>query len=564
MKKVLSIFLALCMLLPCLGIFSCASEEPQSEYGFAVATDLHFVHPLSDAKQRMLDIYPDMAMGSRDNLQSESGFIIDEFLRQCAEDDDCEFVLITGDLVTYGRERTCDHEELAEKFRSFEQSTGKQIYVINGNHDNGLGCSTDYAKFCEVYYEFGYDTAFSVDEACCSYATELNDDYILIALDSFDEQYMLTSGVDAGRLKWVKEQCDYAKEVGKYPIVIMHHNLLEHQPLEAVLNDKHIISFPKSVATLFAEWGIQLVFSGHTHINDAAYFTSPAGKTVYEFCNSALNTYPLEYKVFKLGEDEISYKTKSVENIASDELTSVIVSGYSEHELDLIKNDFAEFAKEYNVGNALSFLNDGITPEDLGFDGNSILYGTVKELTDELNSIIALPLYGSGGISELAEKHSKALPDTDYNTVYDIVEQVYIDVVSGNRHYEFDSPEIETVLTVVELAVQISLENSTSEKLYEIASTITENFGITLPADIPGAIEYLALAVTAPFIYEYINSTDGLDNRNGVIPGYDASLSRADGISASLADTNRTLTLYINMISEFISKMFSALFGSIA
>lgn len=563
MKKAISVLLAVLMLLPVVGIFASA-ENASHEYGFAFATDLHYVHPLSDAKERMLDIYPELCMGSRNNLQSESGFIIDEFLRQCAENDDCEFVLISGDLVTYGRERTSDHEELAQKFREFEKSTGKQIYVINGNHDNGLGYSTNFEKFREVYYEFGYDTAFSTDDTCCSYATELNDDYILIALDSFDEQYMLASGVDTDRLKWVKEQCDYAKEVGKHPIVIMHHNLLEHQPLEAILNDKYIVSFPKSIATMFAEWGIKLVFSGHTHTNDASVFTSPAGSTVYEFCNSALSTYPLEYKTFKLSESTISYETKGIENIDSDTLTSVITSGYSEHELNLIKNDFKQFVKEYNVGNAMSVVKNGISPDGLGFEEGSLFYDSVKALTDSLNTLMTMPLYGEGGVKELAKKYGVEIPETSYGTVFDIAEQLYIDVLTGNRHYEFDSPEIEIVLGTVETAIHMALDGSTSETLYGIANAITESFGIMLPVNAVGAVEYLALAVAAPFIYEYINSTDGIDNRNGTIPGYGASQSREDNITSALNSTSATLALYAEMISKFVAKLFEAVFGSIA
>lgn len=563
MKKALSGFLALLMLLPIMSIFASAKDSGLREYGFAFATDLHYVHPLSDAKVRMLDLYPNLCMGSRNNLQSESGFIIDEFLRQCAENDDCEFVLIAGDLVTYGRERTSDHEELAQKFKNFEKRTGKQIYVINGNHDNGLGYSTNFEKFREIYHEFGYNTAFSVDENCCSYATELNDDYILIALDSFDERYMLASGVDTDRLKWVKEQCDYAKDNGKYPIVMMHHNLLEHQPLEAILNDKYIVSFPKSIATMFAEWGVKLVFSGHTHTNDVAVFTSPAGKSVYEFCNSALNNYPLEYKTFNLSDSEISYETKGIENIDADALTSVITTGYSEHELNLIKTDFKQFAKEFNVGNAMSIIKNGITPEALGFEEGSALYGSVKDLTDSLNSLITTPLYEKDGVKEQAKKYNIDIPNTAYNTVSDIIEQVYIDVASGNRNYEFESPEIQIILGTVEAAIHIALDGSTSETLYAIANAITRNFGIILPGNIPGAVEYLALAVASPFIYEYINSTDGINNRNGSIPGY-AEGSRLDGIANSLNNSLNNFHLYANMISKFISQLLSAIFVKFA
>lgn len=562
MKKVISVLLTMIMLFGTVCIFANAKETSAPECKFAFATDLHYVHPLSNAKERMLDLYPELCMGSRNNLQSESGFIIDEFLKQCAEDDDCEFILISGDLVTYGRERTSDHIELAQKFREFEKSTGKQIYVINGNHDNGLGYSTDHNKFVEIYYEFGYDTAYSVDSSCCSYATELNDEYILIALDTLDEQYMLASGVDYSRLKWVKEQCDYAKKTGKYPIVMMHHNLLEHQPLQAIVNGRFIVNYPKSIATMFADWGIRFVLTGHTHTNDVSVFTTPLGNKVYEFCNSALNTYPLEYKTFKFSEDVISYETKGLENIDADALTSVITSGYSEHELDLIYNDFKQFAKEYNIGNNMAAIKRGITPEYLGFDKNSLLYDNVKKITDALAPLTNMPLYGENGVKSIAEEYGISIPDTSYNTVYDIAERLYIDVLTGNRHYEFDSPEMSVIIATIETAINISYGTSNSEMLYKIAKDIMEDRRVNLSVKVTSSAEYLALAIVSPYLYEYINSTDGIDNRNGEIPGYASSETRTDNIAAAIKTVYETLTLYVKMISDFMLRFFTVLFGN--
>ena len=186
-------------LMLCVSALYIGAYAADDSCGFAVATDLHYVHPLANVE----DYVESEEFNTNKNghsYQHESGFIIDEFLRQCAENDNCDFVLIPGDLATYGREYVEDHYTLAAKFRAFEQSTGKQVYVINGNHDNGKESLTNSAKFREIYNEFGYDKAFAVDESCCSYAVNLNDKYGLIALDSCDEQYRLASGVDFERV----------------------------------------------------------------------------------------------------------------------------------------------------------------------------------------------------------------------------------------------------------------------------------------------------------------------------------------------------------------------------
>ena len=96
-------------------------------------------------------------------------------------------MLITGDLATHGRDYVSEHEAVAAKFRKFEKETGKQVYVINGNHDNAKDMPVDHKKFTEIYHEFGYDEALSTDEGTCSYSANLNDEYTLVALDTCDE-----------------------------------------------------------------------------------------------------------------------------------------------------------------------------------------------------------------------------------------------------------------------------------------------------------------------------------------------------------------------------------------
>ncbi len=558
-KKTVALILAVLTFIHVAAITASAKSNREFDLGFAVATDLHYVHPLEDANARWSDT-AELTFGSSSAMQNESGFIIDEFLRQCAENDECDYVFICGDIATYSRERGCDQEEVAEKFKTFEKTTGKQIYVINGNHDNGIGSQTDSAKFREIYHEFGYDTAFSVDETCCSYATELNEKYILIALDSFDEQYMLANGVDSARLKWVKEQTDYAKKNGKYPIVIMHHNLLEHQPLEAILNDKYIVSFPKSVATMFAEWGIKLVFSGHTHINDVASHTTPTGKTVYDFCNASLNSYPLSYKTFKLTEKKISYQTKCIENIDYAALTSIVKTGYTEHQAQLLKTDFRQFAKEYNAGNALSFVTDGISPELIGINSNSTLYTPVKEITDALTVLLKKPLYGEAGISSKSAEYSIDIPETNYVDMSELITEIYCDVVSGNRNLDFESPEIKIILAVVETAINMGLSEENNRTLRSIADGVNNVTRAKISVSTVSAVEYLALAIVGPFLYEYINSTDGLNNLCGELDGY--------GVESGISDTFDSLSLfasklstYFEIITTMLKKSLYSLFG---
>jgi hypothetical protein len=67
------------------------SAQDDGVVSFAVASDLHYVQPTEEIEDNIDDPIFYYA-NRRAQMEHESGFIIDEFLRQCAENDDCEFV----------------------------------------------------------------------------------------------------------------------------------------------------------------------------------------------------------------------------------------------------------------------------------------------------------------------------------------------------------------------------------------------------------------------------------------------------------------------------------------
>ena len=164
MKKIISAVLSIAILLSITAVGVYAADD--GVMSFAVASDLHYVEP-SEPLENNIDDPIFYYANRRAQMEHESGFIIDEFLRQCAEDDNCEFVLIPGDLENDGKVILQQHLDVAEKLRKFEKETGKPVYVIDGNHDLGYDCATTPEVFKEVYYEFGYDEALVVSEDNC-------------------------------------------------------------------------------------------------------------------------------------------------------------------------------------------------------------------------------------------------------------------------------------------------------------------------------------------------------------------------------------------------------------
>ena len=187
MKKLLCLILSVVLALSVMSLTASALvTEDNMELGFAVASDLHYNVPeeeLSETNDHEIFWYANR----RASLDNESGLIIDEFLRQCAEDESVQYVLIPGDLADNGRSIFEEHYAVAEKLTAFEKETGKPVFVIPGNHDYGQG-ENDFKidDFKSCYGDFGYNDALSVMEENGSYTADLGDSYRLIALDSND------------------------------------------------------------------------------------------------------------------------------------------------------------------------------------------------------------------------------------------------------------------------------------------------------------------------------------------------------------------------------------------
>lgn len=321
MKKIISVLMSVLLTLSAFSALAYAVGT--DELKVAVASDLHYCAPEAELEKTNDDPIVWYA-NRRCAMENESGYIIDEFLNQCAESDDVDYVLIPGDLADSGRRLPEDHYAMAEKLRKFEESSGKEVYVINGNHDAAEDSNTTLALFKEIYADFGYDHALSTREDDCSYTADLGNKYRLIALDSNHPTKSTEDGMTTEKMSWVKEQTELAKQDGRYPIVMMHHNLLDHLPGQRLLSRNFIVKFHFTTAELFADWGVKMVFTGHEHCSDATVYTSALGNKIYDFTTTSLTMYPLEYRVLRFTDDEIKYESRAVEKIDCDALRALL------------------------------------------------------------------------------------------------------------------------------------------------------------------------------------------------------------------------------------------------
>lgn len=546
----------------CVGV--CAEEK--NDLSFAVASDLHYSAPEEELEKTNDD--PIFWHATRRcEMENETGLIIDEFLNQCAESDDVEYVLISGDLANRGRSRPEDHLVIAQKLRDFEKKSGKEVYVINGNHDASNDQATTLARFKEIYAEFGYDHALTTRADDCSYTADLGEKYRLIALDSNHETKSTEDGMTADRLKWVKEQAELAKEDGRYPIVMMHHNLLDHLPIQRVLSRNFIVKFHFTTAELFADWGIKTVFTGHEHCSDATVYTSALGNKLYDFATTSLAMYPLEYRVVKYNDNEIKYETRSVDKIDYDALTAT-TKGYTDEQIAAMRADLRAFSKGYLKAGVQYRLELSLSPEKMGIDEGSAYSKPIIYAVDKLISLLRMPLCGENSLQSIAKEYGIEIPDSDYKTGWDLATDLVAWHYSGGEHFDTDSVEVTTLLRAVATILRNDFAGIADDVLLKAANGFLGELGYGPIADsltkyciskfgVYTKAEIFLVAVASPILYKFACDNDGVDDNNGVIEGYGTVnfKTNVSNIVENLDSLSEKITFYLRLVMSYLAKL---------
>lgn len=567
MKKILSIILSATIIFSTLTILcAAAADQGNSDLGFAVASDLHYNVPeekLTATNDHEIFWYA----SRRAAMDNESGLIIDELLRQCVEDDSVSYLLIPGDLADNGRTVWQEHYDVAAKLKAFEEKTGKQVYVIPGNHDMGAADIDFKAEnFREVYSEFGYAEALTQLDDSASYTVNLGDKYRLIALDSNDPSKSTEDGMSIKKVKWVLDEAKKAYEDGRYPVLMMHHNLLDHLPMQRIISRNFIVRFHYTTATLFADAGIKLVFTGHEHCSDTTSYVTPLGNVIYDFANTALSMYPLQYKVFSLNEEEITYKTKTIDKIDTDALRSI--EGYTEEHFALMNEGLNAYAKGFLKAGIQYRLELSLSMEKLGIAEDSIFYPLVNTAVGGLTDLLRMPLYGKGSVRELAEEYNIDIPTSKYQNGWDLATELVSWHYAGEEPFEVQSTEVKILLRTVALILKDDLATVSDEVFLAAANELIAKMGggktmtqdITkLTSEIFGGVtagQYFLVALISPLLHEFAFDGDGVPDNNGTIKGYGVENANFDNILTALSNTANTLKLYIENFFVIFVKVF--------
>lgn len=563
MRKIISLFL--CALI----LFSCAvvsfAQDNEEELNIAVASDLHYNLPREELEHTIDDeIY--WYANRRAAMEDESGYIIDEFLNQCAEDDSVDCVFISGDLADNGRVIREEHENVAAKLKAFEEKTGKSVFVTNGNHDTGAA-ESDFGNddFREVYADFGFNEAIATATDALSYTADLNDKYRLIVADSCDPTVSTEDGLTSKRVNWICNQAAQAHKDGKYPILMMHHNLLEHMPAQRVLSHNFIVRNHRLTAEKLADSGIKVVFTGHEHGSDVTSYTSARGNVITDFSTTSLTMFPLAYRYVSFAENFINYESRSIDTIDTDALTSA-VNGYTDEHISLINSDLSDYSKNFFKTSIEYRLSLALTPEKLGVATDKFYSDIVYTAVNGLTDILEKPLYGENSVSELASEYNIEIPESDYENGWDLVSEIVSYHYSGNEPFALDSTEVVMILRIADLILLDVLSSVNDKTFLKLANDIISDFGTDsvckdfskAAAKTLGPVtagEYFIVAVASPILYGLAYDSDGIDDNNGSIAGYGVN-NNSENIKNNISGFFERIKLYISFFLTYILKIF--------
>lgn len=362
----------------------------------AVLSDTHYLSP---------DLIKDTAdftehLNSDRKMFAESDAFLNALLNTVKQDDP-DVLLISGDLTKDGEKE--GHEDMAQKLEDFEQETGVQVYITPGNHDlnnaNAMNFNTEdgvavpagrtsQADFKEIYGDLVYNDdsliatfvpAEGMQGGGLSYAARPKDGFTIISIDSArysadntesgQEEHETSGAISADLEKWVVEQITAAKKRGDTVIGLEHHGMVEHFGMEQELLPMYLVNDYERLSQVFADAGMQYIFTGHMHANDIASITTEQGNTLYDIETGSAVTYPSPARAVSI--------TRTIEQGEVHE--SVDVKTYLNVDAGTFINP--QTGKEQTIGDITAYGKEhGFSEDMLTTTANGFLHGYYEQI----------------------------------------------------------------------------------------------------------------------------------------------------------------------------------------
>jgi len=335
-------------------------------------------HLMSDKLTEDSEVF-NKYLNTLDRMMKYTGVFLD-IIEDDVKKNQPDIVVFPGDLTNNGSK--VNHLEFEKRLKRIK-STGTKVYVVPGNHDINnekalyfkdneirMTESINEDEFVEIYKSYGYNEAISRDENTLSFLVKPYKNLWLLMLDTTKDYPEPGGYINRDTLNWITSCSNMAKEENAEIIVVMHHNLLDHSD---IIWEDYTVDNNTSVINTFHECDIQLVLSGHIHIQDVKTHTSvETGNTIYDIATSSLPVFThqygqltyspsrgYDYETIKLNVEEYALKN----NIEDENLLS-----------------FNEYAEKFFVENLCRTHKDSIGLLEIPDEHKEEVFKTVTEM----------------------------------------------------------------------------------------------------------------------------------------------------------------------------------------
>ena len=110
--------------------------------------------------------------------------------------------------------------------------------------------------------------------------------------------------MDERHIAWAKKQIDKAKEDNCSVFAICHYPVIPSVPVFDLVGDAKIKEWRK-VASFLADNGVELILTGHMHIQSVNEFYSEKGNRLIDVCTSCLVGSPAKYRKITVDENSV-------------------------------------------------------------------------------------------------------------------------------------------------------------------------------------------------------------------------------------------------------------------
>ncbi|MBD2388262.1 metallophosphoesterase family protein [Cylindrospermum sp. FACHB-282] len=206
---------------------------------------------------------------------------------------DLDFLLLPGDLTQHGEPE--NHAWLQSRLSQLPFP----VYVVPGNHDVPVLMANEqsiaFADFPHYYRKFGYEKREQLYYNC-----QLLPGVRLIGLNSnsFNDQGEQVGRLDDKQLRWL--EAELAATGDELVLVMIHHNVIEHLPNQSrhPMANRYMLENAPELLQLLQQYRVQLVFTGHLHVQDVA-----CSQGIYDITTGSLVSYPHPYRVLEFRRD---------------------------------------------------------------------------------------------------------------------------------------------------------------------------------------------------------------------------------------------------------------------